>query len=154
MPAGTPTPANGPLGQGPGVACHHVGGGDNPDVVPTQPRPYARRVRKPGIVWPERPPIDTKAVVKRLRETDPETPQREKLDVRSIAHRLTAAERDELIRRYKDGEASTKLAAVYGLTSRSVRKFLTRNGVELRSRADANRLRFTQDGASTGPEAA
>lgn len=130
-------------GDGAGFTCHHVGGGDNPNVVPTVARPFKERVR-PAFVWPDPDP----------NEPPPRQPKPARLTRRPGAYResgrgtpggkLTSMQRGEIAQRYLKGEPSTALGAEYGVDDRTVRKLLRRMNVPVRTRGEALKLRYEQ----------
>jgi len=146
-------PALTTLGAGPGQTRHHVGGGDNPSVVPTSTRPFTQRQHPTGLAWPERPPMEPPAYVPKHRKPGParqrtSKPPRVKVydSSRGIpGGKLTADERDAICERYVEKkESSVELAREYGINDRTVRKLLRRRGVEVRSRSEALRLRHAE----------
>lgn len=127
-------------GDGAGFTCHHVGGGDNPGVVPTTPRPFTERVR-PKFQWPDPDPNEVRRppAPRKLRRVRPYGEERGR-----PGGRLTAMQRAEIVQRYIGGEPSTALGPEYGVDDRTVRKLLRRTGVPVRSRSEALKLRYAQ----------
>lgn len=135
------TPGAPPLavrGGGPGQSGHHVGGGDNPNVVPTATRPFTQRRRPTGFAWP--PPVNSPVA--------PVPPKRRPNGTRKIGAEVET----ELVQRYLDGEIMVTLAHEYGVSERTVRKRLVALGVPVRGRSEALRLRYAQARAKNTDE--
>lgn len=126
------TPALSARGDGPGQTCHFVGGGDNPNVVPTVARPYRPQPHPTGIVWPV---SDTAWVV-------PAAPKPRRSSPRT--RKISVAQETEMAARYLDGESSVDLARVFDVNERTIRTRLRNLGVPLRTRSEALRLRHSQ----------
>jgi DNA-binding CsgD family transcriptional regulator len=126
-------PALSARGDGPGHTCHHVGGGDNPTVVPTVAVPYRERPHYAGIVWP---------VVETAWKVPPKTKPRPRPAPR--ARKINTEQETEMSARYLNGESSVALAAAYGVNERTIRSRLRKLGVPMRSRGEALRLRHAQ----------
>lgn len=140
---------------GPGKTCHHVGGGDNPNVVPTTPRPFKERVHPTGLAWPERPPVDPRILRAPRPEPRHRKPPREKKYDSSRgtpAAGLSAEQRATICERYRNLESSVELAREYGINDRTVRKLLRREGVQVRTRGEAMRLRQAKRRAETAAQ--
>lgn len=156
-PKKTPTIPLATLGGGPGETRHHVGGGDNPTVVPTVARPFTQRPHPTGLVWPEPAPVEAPAYRPRHRKPGP---ARERIYDPNASGRgipggkLTADQRAEIAKRYLEGEPSTALAVEYGVNDRTVRKLLIRMEVPVRTRGEAMRLRHDQRRARQAIEGA
>jgi hypothetical protein len=119
-------------GEGPGQSCHHVGGGDNPNVVPLKPPPYRERSKPEGFRFP---PIEKDPTVRKVApRIYPHEP---------TAGKLSSADRREIARRYvEDIDSSVTLAKDYGVNQRTIRKALVRAGVTIRSRSETTKLRW------------
>lgn len=131
-------------GDGPGQACHHVGGGDNPSVVPVVARPIRERPKLRGIVWPDPPATPTTATTNAPRARRTQTP------LRAISNegrrKLTPSQRAEIARRYMDGlESSAVLAEEYGVNQRTIRKAIIEQGGRIRSRSEASTVRWRNE---------
>lgn len=135
---GTPLSAR---GNGAGQTCHYVGGGDNPNVVPTTSRPFTERRRFTGFAWPapaEGPPEP--------HYQRPQSLQDQAQQAGNNARRkLTALQEIEIAARYVvDLESMVQLARAFKVNQRTIRKHLESQGVVLRSRAEALQLRHDQ----------
>lgn len=123
-------------GGGPGASGQYVGGGDNPNVVPTTTRPFTQRPKPTGFAWPVR---DDDAPA-----APPRRPVSSTWDKVSDANRrppkVTPEMAVEMAKRYLDGESSVVLGRIFGVNERTVRKRLVLMGVPLRSRGEALRL--------------
>lgn len=167
-PKGAPLNAR---GDGQGETRHHVGGGDNPTVVPLAARPIRERVRQP-FVWPQAPeqpkvaspaesaqPARPVTELAKRRKPGPKagTPSTRAYKPRSRegaqrppwcgvpGGRLTVWEKSQIIQRYIAGEPATSLGAEFGADDRTVRNLLKREGVPLRTRGEAIRLRHERE---------
>lgn len=135
-------------GGGPGTAVHHVGGGDNPNVVPLVARPIRERPKSTGFPWPERPDVPFPTVPQIKRRPRTQTPARRR--VSEARRKLTPAMRADIARRYENLESSVALAAEYGVNQRTIRNALREQGVHVRTRSEAGYLRW----AANHPEEA
>lgn len=125
-------------GGGPGESRHHVGGGDNPTVVPTAVRPFTQRRHPTGFAWPVTADVPPEAQYQR-----PEIVRQQAGN--NARRKITAAQEAEMVQRYVvDQESSVTLARAYGVNQRTIRKHLHNKGVQLRTRAEALQLRYDQ----------
>lgn len=137
-------------GDGAGQTCHHVGGGDNPNVVSTATRPFTERRRWTGFAWPA--PTAPVAVppepkLRRVRN-DPYGRQAGN----NARRKISPEQETEIAKRYLDGESSVVLARAYQVNERTIRKHLHNLGVPLRSRTEALKLRHEQRRAAVTVE--
>lgn len=133
-------------GDGAGKAMHHVGGGDNPNGVPTATRPFTERRRPTGFAWP-------------VREGEPETPRPERKNPGSKPRTFRQLrEANESRRKLSEDDlklikhlyveefwASTRLAKKYGVNQRTIRKALVHMGVPIRDRSAAGKIRWRDE---------
>lgn len=138
---GTPLSAR---GDGPGENRQYVGGGDNPNVVPTVARPFTERHHFTGFAWPT--PVDV----------PPGTTYQRPLIVsaqqagNNARRKITPEQEAEMAQRYvEDLESSVVLARAYGVNQRTIRKHLHNMGIQLRTRSEALQLRYEQRRAVT-----
>jgi hypothetical protein len=133
--AGAPLSAR---GDGAGQTRHHVGGGDNPNVVSTVSRPIRQR-REYTFVWPvsETKPAPVVVAPRPRRITDPwSSPHTNR--------KVTPEQGNAMATRYLDGESSVELGRAFGVNERTVRKYLVALGVPLRTRSEALQLSHDQ----------
>lgn len=124
-------------GDGAGLALSYVGGGDNPNVVPTKPRSYTPKPKPTGFNWPEMPPFIPPRKPVRL---PPPRAQN-----RSAMRKLTDQMLVEIARRYtEEFDSSMELARDYNVNPRTIRKALRHMEVEIRDRSEANLVRHAR----------
>lgn len=121
-------------GDGPGVSGHYVGGGDNPNVVPTVSRPFHERPKPTGFAWPVREGQVAVPPRKPISTTWDPVPAANRV------RKITTEQATEMVKRYLDGESSVVLARSFGVNERTVRKRLVQMGITLRTRGEALRL--------------
>lgn len=149
------TSGNPPLavrGSGPGASVHHIGGGDNPNVVPLVARPIRERPKHEGFAWPA-PSGAPFPTVPRPRPRVRPSRRRFNSDGTSLTRprKLDDATRLEIARRYEEQlDSSVSLAAEYGVNQRTIRNILREEGVHVRNRSEAGYLRW----AANHPEEA
>lgn len=129
--AGAPLSAR---GGGPGVSGHYVGGGDNPNVVPTTTRPFHERPKPTGFAWPVREGDVVVPPKKPVSTTWGRVPEGNRV------RKITPEQATEMVKRYLDGESSVVLARSFQVNERTVRKRLVQMGITLRTRGEALRL--------------
>ena len=132
------------LGGGPGQSRHHVGGGDNLHGLPLTSRPFTERPKPKGFAWPTPPdtPFPTGAKSRRR----PRVPTAAAREANTARRKLSTEDRKEVARRYIENlESSVALAEVYSVNQRTITKVLRAEGVTLRSRSEAGRLRWLSE---------
>lgn len=139
-------------GDGAGLTCHHVGGGDNPTVVSTATRPFRERPRPAGFPWPPAPvavPPEPKLTPRAQANLWKQVQQAGN----NARRKLNAEQEVELAKRYLIGlESAVVLARDFGVNERTVRKRLHALGIPLRTRSEALQLRHQQQRAAVDIE--
>jgi hypothetical protein len=131
-------------GAGPGQSCHYVGGGDNPNVVPTTPTLHHTRKPKPtGFSWPEYPDQPAGVPPTVLHSPNPRV-----YGPKAGRRKLDHTARVEIASRYLDGGSSVALAEDYDVDPRTIRKALKEMGVAIRTAHESNLLRQARRVAS------
>ena len=121
------------LGGGPGESRHHVGGGDNPNGVPTTVRPFTERPKPKGFAWPE--PAEIPAPVKRKPPVRRRTRTFALSEANKARRKLSDTDRIEIARRYEQNlESSVVLASDYNVNQRTIR-----------NRNEAGRIRWQHE---------
>jgi hypothetical protein len=131
-------------GEGPGKACHHVGGGDNPNGVPVVARPIRERPKPTGFAWPT-PPDTPWQVTPR-----PKPPVRRRprtfaqlREANNARRKLSDADLAEIKRRYtEEYESSVALARAFHVNDRTIRKQLRNEGVVIRGRGELGKIQL------------
>lgn len=128
-------------GDGAGTSGHYVGGGDNPNVVPTTTRPFTQRPKPRGLAWPDRGDAPAAMAPRRHPTSESWSTARR---ANGHKHKLNPEQETEMAKRYLDGESSVDLGRIFGVNDRTVRKRLASLGVPLRTRGEALKLRYQQ----------
>lgn len=123
-------------GGGPGESLQYIGGGDNPHVVPLAVVPHERKPKPTGFPWPEMPPMAT------VTPLQPVTLSPRSQGRRPTLRKLTDSMVNEISVRYLDGESSVGLATEFGVNQRTIRKVLRMMDISIRSRSEANVVRY------------
>ncbi len=123
------------MGDGPGSSRGHVGGGDNPGVLPRGRVVYSRRPARPsGIIWTTPAAASAGGCAAAGVPAPNDRGRLYRLDPRA---KLDADQRTVIAARYLDGESSTVLGRDYDVNPSTIVHALRQLGVEIRSLSEA-----------------